>query len=94
MYLNKKDIINLEVYTQSDQYLGRIVDFEFDPPSQTIVKYYIKSRDIIKELLQKELLVAKDQVISISKEKMIVEDSIIEEKEKKKELAKKAVPVG
>jgi len=92
MNLKKKELINLPVYTQGEQHLGKIVDFELEPTSQTVEKYYIKSQDIIKNLLQKELLISKDQVVSISHDRMVVEDSVV--KEKVKGVVKKAVPAG
>ena len=88
MNLRKKELINLAVYTQLGQYLGKVVDFELESSSQTIIKYYVRSKDIIKELLNKELLISKDQVITISEKKMIVEDGVILQKEKKQILKK------
>ena len=60
-----------------------MVDFEFEIDTQSIVKYYIKSKDIIKDLLSPELIVSCEQVVSISKTKMIVEDNVVDIKEKK-----------
>ena len=71
-----KEIINLNVYTQSGYYLGRIVDLEIDPDNSRIEKYIIKSRNFIKNLFQDCLVINYTQVISISKKKMIVEDSV------------------
>lgn len=84
MRIRKREIINLPVYSESGQHLGRVVDFEFDSASHIILIYYVRSKDIIKELLQKELLVSKDQVLSIDQEKMVVEDNTILITEKKK----------
>lgn len=92
--LQKNELIGLPVYTQSGQYLGKVSDFELEATSQTIVRYHIRSKDIIKELLQKELLISKEQVVSLSSQKMIVEDNVIREEETKKAAFKKAVPVS
>ncbi|XOU94247.1 MAG: PRC-barrel domain-containing protein [Candidatus Kerfeldbacteria bacterium] len=83
MILKKQDIINLPVYTESSQHLGKIVDFEFESDTQTILSYYIRSGHSIKELLSAELIINREQVILITNEKMIVEDNILVEKEKK-----------
>lgn len=91
MNLRKKDIIDLPVYTQSNQALGKIADFELDPETQKISKYYVKSERTIKELLAKELIISAEQVISIDKDKMIVEDNVT--KEKKQAYEPEAVPV-
>lgn len=77
MNLKKKDLLNLPVYTQSGQHLGRISDFEFEPGTQAIVKYYVKSGGLIKELLQDELLINREQVVSITQDKMTVDDSLV-----------------
>lgn len=83
MKLKKQDIINLSVYTELGQHLGRVVDFEFDSNTQTIINYHVRSRDIIKELLSSDLIINREQVISIKKEKMIVEDNVMVVKDKK-----------
>ena len=93
MILNHKELINLPVYTESDQHLGKISDFEIEASSNYIVKYYIKPESLIKELVSKELIVSSEQVISVDKEKMIVEDNIVKSAEmiKKERLTKNNV---
>lgn len=83
MNLKKQDIINLPVYTQSGQHLGRVVDFELESNTQAIINYHVRGRDIIKELLSSDLIINREQIISITKEQMIIEDSVISEIEKK-----------
>jgi len=78
--LRKNKLINLPVETKSGQSLGHVSDFEFDPLHQQIIRYYIKSGHLIAELLSKELIVSASQVISITEDKMVVEDSITTEK--------------
>jgi hypothetical protein len=90
MNLNKSDLLNLPVFTQSNVHLGKVCDFEVDPVTHMIQKYHIRSGGLIEELLQKELLVSKDQVISLNAEKMIVEDGVVPVKETKKEIAKES----
>lgn len=94
MNLRKEQLIGLPVYTQSGQHLGKVADFEFDSSAHLIRCYFVKSRDIIKGLLQNELSISREQVISISEEKMIVEDSIVSEAEIKKEAMKRPVPAN
>ena len=78
MLLNHKQLINLPVYSQSRQFLGRISSFDFNPETQTIVKYYVAQSNFVKDLLNLNaaLEIASAQVISISEEKMVVEDNI------------------
>lgn len=100
MNLKKNELINLPVLTKSGQTLGRVSDFEIDSLSQKILKYYVKSNSLIKGLLARELMVAAEQVISITKEKMVVEDNLVKEpgllrrKAKLAENQMPAMPVG
>ncbi len=81
MILKKQEIINLPVYTQSGQHLGKVVDFELSSNSHTIEKYIIRSGLIVGGILQKDLLIAPSQIIKLSKEKMTVEDTLTPEQE-------------
>lgn len=92
MNLNKNQLINLPVYTKSGQKLGRVVNFEFNTQLQEIVKYYIKAENIIKELIEKDLVISAEQVISIDDEKMVVEDLAVKEKKLAKQKVS-AMPV-
>lgn len=84
MILKKQDIINLPVYTQSGNHLGKVADFELSTSSHLIERYIIRSGLIVGGILQKDLLISPSQVISITQEKMIVEDTLIRQKELKK----------
>jgi sporulation protein YlmC with PRC-barrel domain len=75
MKIQSNDLINLPVYTQSGQHLGRIDSFDIDLETYTITHYYVKT-GLIKGLWHQQLVIAQSQVISISKEKMVVEDNI------------------
>ena len=78
MNLSSKDLINLPVYTESGKFLGKVVSFEVEQDTQQIAKYYIKAGNIAADLLgeSKELIVAQKQVISLTEEKMVVEDIV------------------
>lgn len=73
------DLINLPVYTQSGHHLGRIDSFEVDIDNHTITNYHVKT-GLIKGIWHQQLVIAQSQVISISKEKMVVEDNVKKEK--------------
>lgn len=81
MKLNHNQLINLPVYTQSSQHLGKVAGFEFNTEAHTIIKYYVSQSSLVKEWLNlgAELEIASAQVISISAEKMIVEDAVTKE---------------
>ena len=75
MFIEAKNIINNKAVTQSGQILGRVIDFEIDTLSQSIVKYHIQG-DLI-GFLKKPLIINADQVIEIKKNKLIVEDAVV-----------------
>lgn len=98
MILNYKQLIDLPVYTEKGQHLGRISCFDINSTAQNIVKYYVKPESFIKELIAKELIIDAGQVISIDKNKMVVEENVVKarEKMKKTQLAENnlAVPLS
>lgn len=80
MSLSDKELLHLPVYTKSDHFLGRIKGFEFDELEQKIIKYFVKPSGLIEGLLNQQLIIHYSQVVSITKEKMVVEDAFVEEK--------------
>lgn len=78
MIIPSSQLINLPVYTQNGQHLGRIDSFDIDIDNNKITKYHVRT-GLIKGIWHQELLVDQSQVVSISKEKMVVEDNIIKE---------------
>ena len=81
MNLTSQEIINLKVETKSGQKLGRVADFIIDANTYTITTYHIKSKNIIEGLFKNELIINQSQVITIDKEKMVVEDNVITEQD-------------
>jgi len=92
MTFRKNKLINLPVYTNAGEHLGKVSDFEFDPNSQTIVRYYVRGGVLLRELVRRELIISKEQVVVITEEKMVVVDLVLPEKNVKEPL-KKAVPI-
>jgi len=82
MLINYKSLIGLSVETKSGLLLGKIKSFEIDSETQTILQYVVKSRSLISKMLrerERELIIHRNQVISVNEEKMIVEDSAVKE---------------
>ncbi len=75
MIILSSDLTNLPVYTQGGQYLGRIDSFEVDIDTNTITCYHVRT-GLIRGLWHQQLIIHQSQVISISKEKMVVEDNV------------------
>ncbi|OGY49478.1 MAG: hypothetical protein A3J65_03640 [Candidatus Buchananbacteria bacterium RIFCSPHIGHO2_02_FULL_45_11b] len=78
MKISSNDLINLPVFTQSGQNLGRVYSFDLDIDNNAVVSYYVRT-GLIKGLWHQQLIISPRQVISISKEKMVVEDSAAKE---------------
>jgi len=93
MNLKKNQLINLPVFTRSGDRLGHIVDFELNTELQEVVKYHVRGKNIIKELIEKDLIISAGQVISLDDRKMVVEDLVQKAKEGLKKKAT-VVPVS
>lgn len=93
MQINYNQLNNLPVYTESQQFIGRIGDVAIDIDAHTIKQYIVKKSSLVKELLsalsqEKDLEVSPQQVVSITKDKMIVHDSVASDKIKLQEKSK------
>ncbi|HBV33484.1 TPA: hypothetical protein DIC39_02235 [Patescibacteria group bacterium] len=74
--LRLNELKNLPVYTKSGKHLGRIIDVEFDPSSQMVWRYHVGRWPGLTGLWKGRLLITREQVVAISKDAMVVEDSI------------------
>jgi sporulation protein YlmC with PRC-barrel domain len=77
MQLTFDQLKNLPVYTYSGNLLGKVEEMEIDSQTHQIIKYQVKSQEIIKRLTAGKLLISPSQIISLTDEKMVVEDSIV-----------------
>lgn len=84
MVLPLSQIKNLPVFTKSEMRLGIITDLELDTDSQSILRYLVQRSQILGRL-QESLLIHRSQVLSLTSEKMIVDDNVSEEKSEQKE---------
>ncbi|MFH1112147.1 MAG: PRC-barrel domain-containing protein [Patescibacteria group bacterium] len=75
--LQLSDIKNLPVYTKNGKHLGKICDLEIDPISQLVLCYHVGHWPQVPGLWKGRLIIAREQVISITKSAMIVEDSSV-----------------
>jgi len=90
MLISSLDLINLPVFTQSGQNLGRVAAFDINVDTNVIACYYVKT-GLIKGLWHQQLAIAPGQIISISKEKMVIEDNVKSQPVGEMELAAPAV---
>jgi sporulation protein YlmC with PRC-barrel domain len=74
MYIHSADLLHLPVYTAAGQHLGRVTGFDIEITSHSVAAYYVRT-GLIKGLWHHELVINRSQVISISAERMVVDDS-------------------
>lgn len=78
MQLSSRQVIGLPVETKSGLKLGVVADFEIDTEQQAVARYVVKPA-LVPRLLARELMVGASQVVSITNEKIIVEDGVVSE---------------
>ncbi len=71
-----KQLLGLPVYTESETHLGEVVDAEYDIDQQCIMIYHVKPATVLATLFGAKLLVDRSQVVSITADKMIVQDAV------------------
>lgn len=69
-----KKIIGLKVETKSGQKLGRVNDFELEEASMNLKKIYVRPHSYVKGFAAGNLIIDRNSIISISTEKIVVED--------------------
>lgn len=88
--INYKKLLKLPVEDVLGNKIGTISGFDIDVDSQRVIVYYVNAHAVVR-IVSQELTIHSDQVVSISNEKMVVDDMSIKEGNKK--TATQAVPV-
>lgn len=78
MLISTKQLVGLPVETESGQGLGRISEVVIDTEIQETVQYVVYP-DLIHGLFGKTLLIHRQQVLGIVREKMIVQDGVVKD---------------
>lgn len=81
MTLTARHLLGLPVVTQSGKPLGKVHDFTLDSLQQSVTQYTVRNTNVLRGLFGHELLIAASQVISLTSEKMVVEDLVVREGE-------------
>ena len=82
--IDDKTLLKLPVYTKSGTCLGKVSGLEFECDSQMVINFVVIPKGITSRILKSPLIIGREQVISITAEKMTVDDNV----EKALELAK------
>ena len=75
MLIKHKQLIGLLVETQSGEKLGRVDGFNLESEAHAIHQYLVKPAGLSK-IFSHELVISRAQVISLSAEKMVVDDLV------------------
>lgn len=78
MIIQAKTIIGSKIISQSGCNLGKVVDFEINATTQSIIKYYTQGE--LLGFLKEPLIINADQVIEIKPNEIIVKDAVVPEK--------------
>lgn len=78
MIINFKKLINLPVFTESGQKLGKVCDLELETEAHQIKKYLVGGSF----LNGAKYLISPEQVKSIGADKVVVDDGCLKEVEK------------
>lgn len=97
MILSNKNFIGLSVVTKSGFVLGKIINFDVEVETQLILRYFVKNRSLTSKLLSEEveeIIISRNQVLSLDEFKMVVDDGVVKNVEKSSEfkIAQKNVP--
>ena len=96
MKISQKQFINLPVYTQSGERLGKVESFNIETDSQSILEYKIKPANIVAGFIKGDFVIPRGQIIEINNKKMVVEDLSIQTRKpiKNKQKDKQKVTAG
>ncbi len=77
----KRELIGLPVETASGISLGKLTDLEIDEHNHLVKAYQVQTSTLLPGFLSGNLLVGRDQVVSVSNKKIVVDDSMVKAKE-------------
>ena len=74
MLINSKKLVGLRVETKSKIRLGRVNSFELETDNLELKKIYVRPRNYVKGFVVGDLIIDKSSIVSVSEEKIVVED--------------------
>jgi len=94
MLLDIKNILGLPVETQNALHLGKVETVIVEIETQTLYQYQVRPAGISHLFDKAGFLIHRDQVVLITKEKMVVEDSVGADAQAQKALVKNKPQLG
>ena len=92
MRYRDKELRNVPVETKSGNILGKLSGYVLDSGSHKVIQYVVKKAHPLAKILPSELLVHTDQVVSIEKDKIVVDDAVELASEREAVVSAKHVP--
>ena len=77
MLIHSQNLTKLPVVTDTGRELGQVTSFLIDIDTQSIMTYLVKPPNFIKGLFTGHLEISRGQVIEITNEHLLIEDSAI-----------------
>lgn len=88
MMINTDQLFHIPVETVDHHSLGHVVGLEIDIESQSVMQYQVRPTGIVASVLRNvDLLIHRTQVISLTREKMVVDSTVLRDKEKEARMA-------
>lgn len=78
MKLACSQVLKMHVYTASGKHVGKVKDISYDIDTGMVIEYLVAS------LLQKNHIIAREQVVRYEKDRLVVEDRVVDDVEEKK----------
>ena len=80
MRYRHSQLAGVPVYTRSGDRIGKLAGFVIESDTHEVVQYAVRKSGTLELILPKEFLVGRGQVVSVSDEKMVVEDAAVADK--------------
>lgn len=77
-----KELRRVPVETKRGLRLGRLVDVEIDEESHVVTTYIVQAGALTRPLVKKQLRIDRRQVLSVSRERIVVDDATPAETER------------
>ncbi|MBI4090154.1 MAG: PRC-barrel domain-containing protein [Candidatus Kerfeldbacteria bacterium] len=74
--ISLKQLHHALVVTESGHRLGRVVDVELDAEAHLVTTYLVSPSRLVQPLTRSVLRIHRSQVVSVSPEKLVVQDSV------------------
>ena len=75
----KNNLIGLPVETKLGLSVGKISDIELEAEGHRVSSYLVKTSKVLPGFLSRELAINPRQVVSLTDEKMVVDDNVVKE---------------